>query len=64
MLDAILIQQASWEYAPLLDITARRHAEYARKHRMTFEAVRGRLLDGPYPAWDKFVVIRQVRVLG
>jgi hypothetical protein len=55
-----LIQQASWEYAPLLDLTARLHADYARRHGMTFLAVRGRVLDeGEYVAFDKLALMRQ-----
>lgn len=64
MPDAILIQQASWEQSPLLDVTAKRHSEYARKHQMTFEAIRGRLLGGAYAGWDKFVVILQALQAG
>jgi len=65
MPDAILIQQASWEQALLLDITAKRHADYALRHQMTFECLRGRLLDGvAYPGWDKLMVIRQALQAG
>jgi hypothetical protein len=61
MPDAILIQAASWEYAPLLDITAKRHADYAQKHGMSFECLRGRWLDGSAGVlgWDKLVLIQQ-----
>jgi len=59
--DALILQQASWAYAPLLDITANLHARYAQRHGMAFLALRGRVLDESTPlGFDKLALMRRM----
>ncbi len=49
---AILIQQATTEYKPLLDLTERRHRLYAERHAMKYMRFDGAIMPGWHPYWN------------
>ena len=64
MSSVVLIQQASGASRPLLELTARRHANYCARHGITYWSLIGDVQIERAPHWNKIVLIRHALALG
>jgi hypothetical protein len=64
MTDGVLIQQASGEWTPMLELTVGRHGDYCARHGLTYWPVLGRVQFRRSAHWDKLVLIRHALELG
>ena len=64
MSSAVLIQQASGPARPLLELSARRHANYCARHGITYWPLIGDVQFKHAPHWNKIVLIRHALALG
>jgi hypothetical protein len=61
---AALIQQASGLYTQLLDVSGRRHSDYAARHHITFWSIRGDPQRERPPHWNKVLLIQRALRMG
>ncbi len=54
---AVLIQQATGDSRPLLELSAGRHAAYCQRHRITYWPVIGDLQFGRHTRWSKIALV-------
>jgi hypothetical protein len=64
MSSAVLIQQASEDYVPMLDLVAGRHGAYCAKHGITYWPVFGPVQFSRAAQWNKIVLIQRALDMG